>query len=67
MKRTYRNKKTGIFYKKIYDAIDATKERAGLSVIVFCPVDNHSVIYIQEREEFYKKFEPVQLIGGKNE
>lgn len=55
----YKNKKTGKTYKLLAYAIDATNERDGLPVIVYCPDDNGNSIYVREEKEFFSKFEPI--------
>jgi hypothetical protein len=56
----YRNLKTGNIYRHLAVAVDATNERDGLLVVVYCPDDNEHTIYVREQEEFYTKFEIVE-------
>lgn len=53
----YRNKKTGKIYRFLAAGIDATNERDGTPVVVYCPDDNWHVVYVRDEEEFYEKFE----------
>jgi hypothetical protein len=56
----YRHKKTGNLYRWLAAGVDATNERDGLMVAIYCePDDGHSV-YVREMSEFNEKFEPVE-------
>jgi hypothetical protein len=57
MSMYYRNIKTGNIYRHLAIAVDATNERDGLLVVVYCPDDDEHTIYVREQEEFYTKFE----------
>lgn len=61
----WKNKKTGNIYRLLAYGIDSTNERDGLKVIIYCPDDNEHSIYVREEEEFFSKFEPVEVFYGK--
>ena len=56
----YKNKKTGNLYRHLASGIDATNERDGLLVVVYCPCDNEHSIYVRADTEFHQKFELVE-------
>ena len=55
----YKNIKNGNIYKILFHAIDCTNIRDGTKVIVYCPLQNESLICVREETEFYSKFEKV--------
>ena len=52
----YIHKKTGKVYRHLAIAIDATNNRDGTTVVVYCPDDNEHSIFVREQTEFYDKF-----------
>lgn len=55
----YKNIKNGNIYKILFHAIDCTNIRDGTKAIVYCPLQNESLICVREETEFYSKFEKV--------
>ena len=55
----YRNKKTGDTYRHLAHAIDATNQRHGAPLVVYCPDDNEHSIFVRDAAEFERKFKPI--------
>jgi hypothetical protein len=54
--RIFKNKKNGNHYKILHTARDCTNSRDGEKVLVYCPVDDNSQIFVRAEAEFYQKF-----------
>jgi hypothetical protein len=55
----WRHKKTGRIYWRMVSCLDCTNSRDGTQVIVYCPDDEQTTIYVREWTEFEDRFEPV--------
>jgi hypothetical protein len=56
----YRHKKSGAFYERLSEVVDATNSRNGTRAVVYCRVDSRGVPqFVRELAEFEEKFERV--------
>jgi hypothetical protein len=61
----YRHKKSGAFYEKLSEVIDATNSRNGTRAVVYCSVTHHDVPqFVRELAEFEEKFERVDALSA---
>lgn len=58
--KVFKNKKNGNNYKILYEARDCTNSRDGAKVLVYCPVDNESQVFVRDKAEFHEKFIEVE-------
>ena len=54
--KVFKNKKNGNNYLILHEARDCTNSRDGARILVYCPVENNSRIYVRDEAEFYEKF-----------
>lgn len=54
--RVFKNKKNGNHYKILHTARDCTNSRDGATVLVYCPVDDSSQVFVRDEAEFQQKF-----------
>ena len=54
--KIFKNKKNGNNYKILHEARDCTNSRDGARVLVYCPVDDNSQVFVRDEAEFYEKF-----------
>lgn len=57
----YRNKKKGSLYRVLHRARDCTNSRDGTPVVVYASVDDPSLVFVRDEDEFALKFEPLPL------
>jgi len=53
----YRNRKKGSLYQVLHRGLDCTNSRDGTKVVVYASVDDPSLVFVREEEEFALKFE----------
>ncbi|MBF0418395.1 MAG: hypothetical protein HQL86_09130 [Magnetococcales bacterium] len=53
----FKHRKTGTIYRLLAHGIDETSVRAGLGVVVYCPLDTEHTVYVREEREFEMMFE----------
>jgi hypothetical protein len=54
--KVFVNKKNGNHYKILHEARDCTNSRDGARILVYCPINDNSQVFVRDEAEFYEKF-----------